>query len=663
MTSPDPGQPAVFRPKPARGSSRAPVTESRRRGGPAARISPASRLERKSIRQTLRVVDVEPAELPAEVQPRSPATPSERRRAAPARRARPRGTARRGERRPRATRKPASQRLVRRPEQPRRRLHPDQRVVLAVLVRVDRVVEQRPGDAGRIEQRPAPQAEPAGVRRPAEQRAPVEGEPEEDLRPPGEPLGEGIDRDQRQRADRRARSPARGKLRRIAKATSACATIQAAACRGVTCPDGSGRERVRATRASMSRSVRSFQVQPAPRIRTAPSAQPSGDPEVVGRSGPPGSGRGGEQEPPPAGDEQEPGADRPVGARQPQVGPRQAAARSRSTQLPRTASATLPSRRPLALVCVASWGEVWQKPRRRSGFLSTPPSAPAPRCMLAPDQAHYLFNVMRAAHGAEVARLQRPRRRVARPRSPAPAASAAAVTCRAPGQPQRRPPDLWLVFAPIKKARTDFIVEKAAELGAARVLPVFTRHSNDRAHPARAAARPRHRGGRAVRRDLRASTSPRPVRLDGAARRLGPGAAPRSSATSRATPPRPPTALAAAAPGPWAILIGPEGGFAPEETARLRGAPLRAAGDARPARAARRHRRLRRADALAGAARGLAMSFIRPELAARLHQWREPIGWARAARRRRLARPGAATPGSSRCSSSSACSSPAPASG
>ena len=34
------------------------------------------------------------------------------------------------------------------------------------------------------------------------------------------------------------------------------------------------------------------------------------------------------------------------------------------------------------------------------------------------------------------------------------------------------------------------------------------------------------------------------------------------------------------------------------------------------------------ADALAGDARGLAMSFVRPELAARLRRWREPMVWA-----------------------------------
>jgi 16S rRNA (uracil1498-N3)-methyltransferase len=43
---------------------------------------------------------------------------------------------------------------------------------------------------------------------------------------------------------------------------------------------------------------------------------------------------------------------------------------------------------------------------------------------------------------------------------------------------QDLPPDLWLLFAPIKKARTDFIVEKAAELGVRRIQPVRTDFTN-----------------------------------------------------------------------------------------------------------------------------------------------------------------------------------------
>ncbi len=40
-----------------------------------------------------------------------------------------------------------------------------------------------------------------------------------------------------------------------------------------------------------------------------------------------------------------------------------------------------------------------------------------------------------------------------------------------------RVPDIWLMFAPLKKDRTDFVVEKATELGASRIVPVITRYT------------------------------------------------------------------------------------------------------------------------------------------------------------------------------------------
>ena len=52
------------------------------------------------------------------------------------------------------------------------------------------------------------------------------------------------------------------------------------------------------------------------------------------------------------------------------------------------------------------------------------------------------------------------------------------LVCDALTRPLQMPPDLWLLFAPIKKARTDFIVEKAVEMGAARILPVQTQHTH-----------------------------------------------------------------------------------------------------------------------------------------------------------------------------------------
>ena len=93
------------------------------------------------------------------------------------------------------------------------------------------------------------------------------------------------------------------------------------------------------------------------------------------------------------------------------------------------------------------------------------------------DQANYLFNVMRLGKGAPVALFNGrdgewlafvehagKRNGILMPDHQT--------------APLRLPPDLWLIFAPIKKARTDFIVEKAVELGAARIQPVQTRHTN-----------------------------------------------------------------------------------------------------------------------------------------------------------------------------------------
>lgn len=53
-----------------------------------------------------------------------------------------------------------------------------------------------------------------------------------------------------------------------------------------------------------------------------------------------------------------------------------------------------------------------------------------------------------------------------------------ALVCGQQTQVQARPADIHLLFAPIKKTRTDFIVEKACEMGCASVTPVFTEFTN-----------------------------------------------------------------------------------------------------------------------------------------------------------------------------------------
>ncbi|MFQ6551246.1 16S rRNA (uracil(1498)-N(3))-methyltransferase [Aestuariibius insulae] len=93
------------------------------------------------------------------------------------------------------------------------------------------------------------------------------------------------------------------------------------------------------------------------------------------------------------------------------------------------------------------------------------------------DQAHYLVNVMRLSAGATVAVFNGADGEWSAELTDI-SKRAASLRVMAQTRPLRPPPDLWLLFAPIKKARTDFIVEKATELGAARILPVQTDHTN-----------------------------------------------------------------------------------------------------------------------------------------------------------------------------------------
>ena len=93
------------------------------------------------------------------------------------------------------------------------------------------------------------------------------------------------------------------------------------------------------------------------------------------------------------------------------------------------------------------------------------------------DQAHYLFGVMRQAKGGHVALFNGVDGEWQAEITEA-GKRGGILTCVEQSKALQMPPDLWLIFAPIKKARTDFIVEKAAEMGAARILPVGTDYTN-----------------------------------------------------------------------------------------------------------------------------------------------------------------------------------------
>lgn len=192
------------------------------------------------------------------------------------------------------------------------------------------------------------------------------------------------------------------------------------------------------------------------------------------------------------------------------------------------------------------------------------PFGPGQAVPLDAGQAHYLAGVMRMGPGDEIAVFNgRDGEWAARIHAAGKRGGALALLAQT--APQRDPPDLWLMFAPIKKARTDFIVEKAAELGAARILPVQTDHTNaerirqDRlqAHAVEAAEQC---GGTFV--PAVTDLVPLSRLLDGwdASRRI------LWADEARAGPAE---TLARLPRGPWAILIGPEGGWSPAERARL----------------------------------------------------------------------------------------------
>ena len=91
-------------------------------------------------------------------------------------------------------------------------------------------------------------------------------------------------------------------------------------------------------------------------------------------------------------------------------------------------------------------------------------------------QANYLLNVMRLGVGAELLVFDgQSGEWLARIAEAAKKRMTLAVERRT-RQPEAIP-DVWLAFAPVKRAQTDWLVEKATELGAARLLPVTTRRT------------------------------------------------------------------------------------------------------------------------------------------------------------------------------------------
>jgi 16S rRNA (uracil1498-N3)-methyltransferase len=186
-------------------------------------------------------------------------------------------------------------------------------------------------------------------------------------------------------------------------------------------------------------------------------------------------------------------------------------------------------------------------------------------------QTHYLLHVMRARQGMRVllfngtdGEWQAQVTDVAR--------RSCALTCERQTRAQQDVPDLWLAFAPIKKTPSDYVAQKATELGAAVLQPVITHRTiarrvnleRLRANAVEAAEQSERLTVPDIREPL---TLNQLLESWPAERQLlfcdeGGDARPILEALNQNRR------------GPWGILTGPEGGFDPDERALIRSRPF-----------------------------------------------------------------------------------------
>jgi 16S rRNA (uracil1498-N3)-methyltransferase len=210
--------------------------------------------------------------------------------------------------------------------------------------------------------------------------------------------------------------------------------------------------------------------------------------------------------------------------------------------------------------------------RRPRLFIDAPIAAGA-RLPLADPQTHYLADVLRLKPGSELlvfngrdgewlARFTREHRRTAH------------LVAGEQVRPQPPAGDLHYLFAPLKRARLDYTVQKAVEMGVSRLVPVITRHTQAErvnAHRMRAnAIEAAEQCG-----VLALPDTAEPIGLAAAVAALEPTRllvfcdenADVANPVAALTEAR--AAVAAAGLRPVAVLIGPKGGFADDERMML----------------------------------------------------------------------------------------------
>ena len=183
-------------------------------------------------------------------------------------------------------------------------------------------------------------------------------------------------------------------------------------------------------------------------------------------------------------------------------------------------------------------------------------------------QAHYLGRVMRMGPGDRL-RLFNGRDGEWLAEIGAAGKRGVTLNCLKRSAPQAGVPDLWLAFAPVKKTPSDYLTQKATELGVSLLQPVMTRRTIvSRINQERMAANAieaAEQSGRLSVPDIREAVSLEKLLAGWSQERRiyfcdeGGDAQPLAKAS---------------APGPAAILTGPEGGFDPAEREKLRALPF-----------------------------------------------------------------------------------------
>jgi len=229
----------------------------------------------------------------------------------------------------------------------------------------------------------------------------------------------------------------------------------------------------------------------------------------------------------------------------------------------------------------------------------TPALAQGLRLDLSPEHTHYLANVMRRRAGDEVLVFNGVDGEW---RASITELAKRTVTLELQGQSRTQDTavDVWLMFAPIKRQRVDLVAEKATEMGASRLQPVITRRTNaERVNLGRLQAHAVEAAEQCGILNVPRVMTPQPLE-----RLLGEWDVARRILFCDESGVAPPAreVLGRGSRGPWAVLVGPEGGFDEAERAMLNAMPCAGAASLGP--------RILRADTAAVAALALFQAAL-----------------------------------------------------